>query len=232
MNKKILLITAGLGVLAFIGSFAVAFLTGRAKTLPEASQQQSRAAGQEQLEAQQALSQSLPEHTGQAESLALTQKQLESLVYDVREKISEYNEKKQELELTEQRLGSAQDIINKDVQELMELKAQLASMVAALKQERDSLLKTRIEIEASERENLMGVAATYDKMNATSASQIFANMSKMDTAETRGLYDVIKIMHYMSDRTKAKVLAEMVNTEPKLAALLSSELKKVQEVQQ
>ena len=78
----------------------------------------------------------------------------------------------------------------------------------------------------------MGIAATYDKMNATGAADIFTNMSKMDTSESRGLDDVVKILHFMNDRTKAKVLAEMVNTEPKLAAVLSQELKRIKEVAQ
>jgi flagellar motility protein MotE (MotC chaperone) len=41
--------------------------------------------------------------------------------------------------------------------------------------------------------------------------------------------DAVKILHYMTERTKAKVLAELVTSEPKLAAVLCEKLKQVVE---
>jgi flagellar motility protein MotE (MotC chaperone) len=41
--------------------------------------------------------------------------------------------------------------------------------------------------------------------------------------------DAVKILFFMQERTKAKVLAEMGGQEPSLAALLSQKLKQVQE---
>jgi hypothetical protein len=43
--------------------------------------------------------------------------------------------------------------------------------------------------------------------------------------------DAVKILYYMTERTKAKLLAELVNSEPSLAALLSQKLKTVAEKQ-
>jgi hypothetical protein len=40
----------------------------------------------------------------------------------------------------------------------------------------------------------------------------------------------VKILHYMTERTKAKLLAEMVNSEPKLTAALCERLKQIAEV--
>jgi flagellar motility protein MotE (MotC chaperone) len=45
-----------------------------------------------------------------------------------------------------------------------------------------------------------------------------------------GFDDAVKILHYMGERTKAKLLAELVNTEPKLAASLCERLKQINEV--
>lgn len=41
--------------------------------------------------------------------------------------------------------------------------------------------------------------------------------------------DAVKILYYMSERTKAKVLAEVVTTQPQLAAILVQRLKQVTE---
>jgi len=41
--------------------------------------------------------------------------------------------------------------------------------------------------------------------------------------------DAVKILYYMGERTKAKLLSEMVNSEPKLAAVLCEKLKRIVE---
>jgi len=41
--------------------------------------------------------------------------------------------------------------------------------------------------------------------------------------------DAVKILHYMTERTKAKLLAEMASSEPALAAVLSQRLKQIVE---
>ena len=41
--------------------------------------------------------------------------------------------------------------------------------------------------------------------------------------------DAVKILHYMTDRTKAKVLAELSTAEPKLAAYFCQKLKQITE---
>ena len=76
----------------------------------------------------------------------------------------------------------------------------------------------------------MTLAATYDKMDAASASKILTNMSQAQSGEYGGggnLNDAVKILHYMGERTKAKLLAELAASEPELAAYFCKKLKQV-----
>ena len=125
----------------------------------------------------------------------------------------------------------AEDTLKKDVEQLDNLRVELSTKVASLKDEREKLLASRVKVAQTEKANLVSVAATYDKMDAASASKIMINMSKMTEQGQAGsgLEEAVKILYYMTDRTKAKVLAEMVTTEPKLAALVSGRLKKITE---
>jgi chromosome segregation ATPase len=230
VSKKIIIITAAAGLVSFAAAFGLSFMRSK-KAAQIAAEQQAKEL------ARKAAEQSEQDKIAQAlgtkdTNLALTEKQLEGLIYDVRDKIREYNKRMKELTSTEERVKIAQAQLKKDIEELADLRTELASTVAALKQEHERLLKSRIEIKESEQQNLASIAATYDKMNATGAAEIFTNMSRLDTDQSKGLDDVVKILYYMNDRTKAKVLAELVNTEPKLAAVLSQELKRIREVAQ
>ena len=79
----------------------------------------------------------------------------------------------------------------------------------------------------------MSIAATYDKMDPTSASKILTNMcasrAQDDGFGGSSFDDTVKILHYMTERTKAKLLAELVTSEPKLAAVLCQRLKQIVE---
>jgi flagellar motility protein MotE (MotC chaperone) len=54
---------------------------------------------------------------------------------------------------------------------------------------------------------------------------------QMDSGRIEGgaIDDAVKILFYMTERTKAKLLAEMVTSEPKLAAILCQRLKRIVE---
>jgi flagellar motility protein MotE (MotC chaperone) len=168
----------------------------------------------------------------------MTEKHLESLIIDVREKMQDYNNKLQSIGTQEQRLQMSQEVLKKDIENLNNLRVELASMTAGLKEERDKLLKSRLEIAKTEKTNLVSIAAAYDKMDASSASKILSNMCASSGPQKEigdvkrvgsNFDDAVKILHYMSERTKAKVLAEMVNSEPKLAATLCERLKQIAE---
>lgn len=230
-----MILAIALALVSFAGSFLVAFLTGqKAPAQTQTTQTSQAGAGSSPVASVQENHPSdSPSHLpSRATTLALTERHLKNLIQDVREKISEYKNKLSSLELREERIRTAQQQLQKDIDELAGLRTEAASMMASLKQQRQRLLETRIQIEQSEKDNLMLIAATYDKMNAASAGEIFTNMSKINEPGASGLMDVVKIMYYMNERNKAKVLAEMVDTEPKLAAVLSRELKRIQEVTQ
>ena len=161
------------------------------------------------------------------------EKQFKRLVYEVRQKMQEYDDKLQSLELRERRVQMAQDVLRKDIEELNNLRIELATTVAGLKSERDKLLKSRIDIAKAEKNNLMSIAATYDKMESARASKILTDMSQMPKSESGGdghsFDDAVRIVHYMTARTRAKLLAALSTSEPKLAAILCQRLKRITE---
>lgn len=230
--KKKLIITIAAGLLSFGGTFAVAWLT--AKT-PASTQAQQPTASPDQPEETLTTPHALApipdmplggEATQEQMRRAMTATQLKNLVGEVREKIQEYEDKLQGLRSRGQQLETAHSELKKDIENLNNLRIELASTIAGLKEEHAKLQKTRIEIEKTEQVNLMAIAATYDKMDPASASTILTNMAQVRDGNSN---DAIKILHYMGDRTKANVLAELSNTAPELAAYFCQRLKQMVE---
>ncbi|MEN6337490.1 MAG: hypothetical protein ABFE01_24820 [Phycisphaerales bacterium] len=244
MSKKVIIIAAVVGMVAFAGSFATGWLT-RPKPAAGASEPNQSAAAQENEAAKGPAPRVPPPSLSPAMALSgeqgssatsMTEEQLKDLIVEVREKIQQYDQKLAEVEKEKERLAIAQQTLKKDIETLNNLRVELAASVADVKSEREMLLKTRVEVATAEKTNLVAIAAAYDKMDAAGASQILTNMatgaSKNGTAASSAanLDDAVKILFFMQDRTKAKVLAEMANQEPALAALLSQKLKQVQEM--
>lgn len=235
MSKKQLLITIIAGFLSFAGAFSFGWFTrpvpmpAEAK-IPEPNHPVASDANNPELTTPE--SETVTTNAAaasDAEKIVMTEKQLKRLVLDVREKMKEYNNKLRNLESTEQRLQIAQDVLKKDIEKLNNLRIELASSVARLKEEQNKLLQSRIQIEKTEKDNLMLIAATYDKMDSSSAAKILTNMCANQTQSggISSFEDAVKIMRYMADRSKAKVLAELAVSEPKLAAGISQKLKQV-----
>ena len=225
--KKKLIIAIGAGLLSFGGMFALAWLT--AKTPARTKADEPTIAGRKSgpmLPGPKTLVTGLDDATESRMKRAMTEKQLKSLVYEVRERIQEYENKLEGLKSREQRLQTAHSGLKKDIEELNNLRVELVSAIASLKEERDRLEKTRVEISKVEKTNLMSMAATYDKMDPASAGTILTNMSKTRAGTPN---DAIKILHYMTDRTRANLLAELSNAEPALAAHFCQKLKQMVE---
>jgi len=242
MSKKFIIITAAAGFVSFAGAFVFTWLTGPSqKSLPEQSEQPVLAVD----ESEQGLP---PARSSAAEAVAaasgpmtkaMTEQQLKNLVMDVREKMKEYNNRLLALGVRERRLQLTQDVLKKDIENLNTLRIELASTIAKLKSEREKLLKSRLEVDQTEKTNLLSIAATYDKMDVTGASKIITNMcAAQDTSEIQAIEagrtvgsfdDAVKILHYMSERTKANLLAELASAEPSLAAALCKRLKQIVE---
>lgn len=236
MSKKLIIITAAAGLVSFAGAFIFGWLTkpSPASRPDELSQPTVVSEGAEpelfQLEAGTMDTVVTASETAKD---TMAEKQLKSLVYEVREKKREYDNKLQSLEVREQRLQVVQDVLKKDIEDLNNLRIELASIIAALKEERDNLLKGKIKIADAEKANLVTIAAAYDKMEVTSAGKILNSMCMgqmqdggVDSGGS-GLDEAVKILHYMTERTKAKLLAELATSEPKLAAALSQRLKQI-----
>jgi hypothetical protein len=246
VNKKLVIIAAALGLVSFAGAFATGWFTSpkaASGATPGVEGAEPSSAGPEAGDAGATSSTQIPPPvlagtltlpTGQAAARTLTEEQLKDLIYEVREKIQQYDQKLRELEKEKERLQIAQQTLKKDIETLNNLRVDLAAGVADIKNERDLLAKARVAIAASEKANLVAIAAAYDKMDPVGASQILVNMatglskSNSGSAATN-IDDAVKILFFMQDRTKAKVLAELVAQEPTLAALLCQKLKQVQE---
>lgn len=240
MAKK-LIIMAAAGVVSFAGAFVFAWLTHpSAQRHSDVSGPSAAADGQ--AEQQRSLSEQTPTAAVDAGSgtggKTMTEQQLKNLVQDIREKMREYDNRLQALTVREGRLQMAQDVLKEDIGKLNDLRVELASTVVNLKSERDRLLKSRLEIDRAERVNLASIAATYDMMDAASAGKILTSMcavgaEKTQSSEGRGGYgsfdDAVKILHYMAERPKAKVLAELAVAEPALASALCQRLKQIVE---
>ena len=62
------------------------------------------------------------------------------------------------------------------------------------------------------------------------ATQDISKMQEIEAGHTTGSFDdAVKILHYMTERTKAKLLAELADSEPALAAALCKRLKQIVE---
>ncbi len=238
MSKKLIIITASAGLVSFAGAFALGWFT-----VPSPSGYPG-----ETIQPEIVSDSAVPEiprpvaaMTGvvgaasNSERKTMTEKQLRNLVFEVREKVNEYDDKLQNLALREQRLQRAQDTLKEDIQNLNNLRIELATIVADIKGERDKLLKTRLEVTETEKSNLVLIAATYDKMDASSASKILVSLCTSQTqpgkidSQSRGFDEAVKILYYMTERTTAKLLAELTTAEPKLAAFLTQRLKQIVE---
>jgi len=238
VSKKLIIITALAGLVSFAGAFATGWFTAPAppEDPGESIQQEIVSVG-----VVPEIPRPVADTTGSigtaigGDRKAMTEKQLRNLVFEVREKVQEYDDKLQNLAVREQRLQRTQDTLKEDIQNLNNLRIELATIFADIKSERDKLLKTRLEVAQTEKSNLVLIAATYDKMDASSASKILVSMCTSQTqpgkidSQSRGFDEAVKILYYMTERTTAKLLAEVTTAEPKLAAFLTQRLKQIVE---
>ena len=242
MSKKIIIITAAAGLVSFGGAFVFAWLSAPSGASdPQGPGQPTPAVGSSAPGVSQRQTDAAPVAGAPSGSVkrTLTEQQLKNLVQDVREKIQEYNDRLQAIAMRERRLEVAHNVLKEDIESLDDLRVEVASAITNLKSERDKLLKSRLDIDQKEKNNLISIAATYDKMDVTGASKILTSMCKPQESEQRkgrdtggkssSYDDAVKILHYMGERTKAKLLAELATSEPVLAAGLCQRLKQIVE---
>jgi hypothetical protein len=231
MKKLQIIILASAGLASFVGVFTVSWFIKRSKpVLPETTQkqvQEETSPGMFDISGPDSNTEtSLLEDdaTSYRLSKSMTEKQLKSLVYDIREKMKEYRYSEKELDRRKQRMQVIQDTLQEDIDRLDTLRVQLTSILSNLQQQEHSLKQTVLEIKKTEQANMKNLAARYDKMSTDLASNIMINL-----ASNNQLNDAVKIMYYMSERTSGKLLGEIGNSKPNLAALISLQLKRIQE---
>ena len=224
MSKKLIIIVAGAGLLSFAALFSVAWFTRPTAEIQDTATQQAAVSQEDMFKlTPSAMTDASPDTVSNMKKI-MTEKQLKNLVYEVREKIHEYNSRLKSLKVQEQRLQVAQETLKNDINELNNLRVELTSTIITIKNERDKLDKSRIKIAKAEKDNLISIAATYDKMDAEAAGKILTNISQ---AQTGSEDDAVKILYYMSERAKAKLLAQMSTTEPELTASFCKKLKQI-----
>lgn len=242
MSKKVIIVTGAAGLVSFAGAFVFAWFSNPTDSAGPAGPERTEAvAGSPAAVSSGQQTETTNAVGAPAGSMtkALTEQQLKSLVQDVRQKIREYEDRLQAVAMRERRLEVAQNVLKEDIENLDNLRVEVASAITSLKNERDQLLKSRLQIDQTEKDNLVTIAATYDKMNVTGAGKILVSLCKPedgaqpggpDGGGKRSSYDdAVKILHYMSERTKANLLAELATNEPALAASLCQRLKQIVE---
>ncbi len=231
MKKLQIIILASAGLVSFVSSFTVFWLIKRSQpVLPETAQkqvQEGTGLGMFDIsgpDSNTEISLLEDDATSYRLSKSMTEKQLKSLIYDIREKMKEYRYSEKELDRRKQRMRVIQDTLQEDIDRLDTLRVQLTSILSNLQQQEHSLEQTTLKIEETEQTNMKSLAARYDKMSTDLASNIMINM-----ASNNQLNDAVKIMYYMSERTSGKLLGEIGNSQPNLAALISLQLKRIKE---
>jgi len=225
--KKIqVIILAGAGIVSFAGAFGVTWFFKKSQpvlpeTVAEQAQEDTGLTGQEP-----GIGPTVARVSAGSDALErnMTEKQLQSLIYDIREKMKEYKSREKELDEQEERLEVARASLQQDIDRLNILRVQLASTLASLRQQEDNLKQSMVEITAAEKLNMQRIAGRYDKMDVSQASKIMINM-----VSNNQLDDAAKIMYYMSERTSGKLLGEIGNAKPELAVVLCDQLKRIKE---
>lgn len=227
MKKTHLLMIIGAGIISFACSFGVSwFLKKNQPVLPEDPSQAQTNTQSPTPESGSLLP--LPRSLKAAEpdsmSLGLTESQLQNLIQDIRDRMQEYRIKEKEIAKETERIDLAHQSLQEEIDRLNQLRNKIAVLAQNLDEKEQALQKTLLQIEAVEQSNFQRLAATYDKMETAQASLILANMASGPQSA-----DAIKILYYMSERSAAKVLGDIGNKQPELAAMISIKLKRVQE---
>ena len=206
MSKKLMIVVV---VVLAGAAFAGAFLVSRHLNMRPA--EAKAAPAPDAPAAQKAAAPDVPR---------LEEKQLFELIKEVRQKVRDCQKRQEELDEQERRVQITRQLVERESQDLENLRVQVAASVARLKEAQADIEKTRTTIAKDEEVNLKRVATVYDKMEAVAATRILEGMcaNKQES-------DAAKILHFMSERSVAKVLAEF--TDKNAAAKLCDQLKRI-----
>ena len=214
MSKKKLIILVGLMVLSFGVSFALTSVLTKPAPRPASADDAAKGPTPKGV---------LPGgiQITAVKEVRPKEQQLQELVQEMRLKSSEYRTKLRKLADREKRLEIAQGLLAQEAQDLEDLRLKLVAQLPLLKEAKAELIQTRIRISRAESANLERLAKTYEKMDAAAGSEILSKMVSHEQEE-----DAVKILFFMSERSAAKLLAEI--TDKDLAARLCEKMKKIE----
>lgn len=208
LNMKKIII---LGVAAALSFGAAFFLSGKPAPAPHAT---SKPAPEPTADAGL--------ETVTAPTLGAKEKELDDLIKAVKEKSEELARRQEKVAQRERRLAMVQGQVKDQAGELESLRLALVTPLARLKEAKDQLDRSRVVIQAEERENLKRSAKIYETMDPERSGLILAEMCTTNQDD-----DVARILYLMSDRMAGKVLAAL--PDKTLAAKLMTKIKKIRE---
>jgi flagellar motility protein MotE (MotC chaperone) len=204
MSVKKIIILAGVAILGFAGSFMITLLLS-------GSGDQGANKEEEIVSAEAGVP--------LTDQLRPNEKMIDELTKELRHQISELKREKQQFEEEQKRHRIASEELQKQIKELERLRVQLVNPITQLKEAQAEAMRSRVVIAQQEEDNLKRIATIYEKMDAVKGSEKLTTM-----CENGQENDVVKILHYMSDRTAAKLIAEI---DKDIAARLCEKMKKI-----
>lgn len=226
MKKTQIIILSLAGIFSFASAFTVSWFIKKNKMAALAQQVKL----QEQLKEQTAAAQSsispriTPVFSSDRAESGMSERQLQHLIYDVRNKLKECNERQKMLDIEAERIEISRQSLQADIEHFNELRDKLNAALITINEKEESLRKSITEIDVIEKTNFQRLASTYEKMDSTQAGRIIVSM-----AGSNQLQDPVKILYYMNERMAGKLLSEIATLKPELASLLCTKLKHVKE---
>ncbi len=225
MKKIQIIIFAAAGLLSFAAVFTVSFMIKKNQVvLPEVDMTMVDEDDGMFGEPDFTVSSGGDEVESYSLSKSMTEKQLKSLIYDIREKMTETRFTEKQLEMQEERIQTLREVVQEDIERLEKLRLELTAVIANLTQQEYNLQQTIIKINTVDKANMQTLALRYEKMKAAMASDIMVSMAKNNQIK-----DAVMIIHYMSESKSGKLLGTIASLNPDLAASITQMLKKVQE---
>jgi flagellar motility protein MotE (MotC chaperone) len=221
MKKLHIILLAVMGILSFTAAFGTGFVLKRNKAAAATPPPAAAAAESQKPSAKTAHA------SNQAEAfseLTVSEGQLKTLIYDLRQKTQEAKVKQKELEQEAERIEITRQTLAEEFQQLNQLRENLNQTLMSLQEKERAIRDSLTEIESVEKLNLQRIAATYDKMDSAQSAKILLTMSSNSQIK-----DAVKILYYMSERSASKVLGEIGTTRPETAGTLSLLLKQIKE---
>ena len=225
MKKIHIIILAAAGILSFAGAFGVTSFVKKNQSDVLGDMVDSQQDDTDMSDDPQATqTMSFPAGSQTPLKKRMQEDELRNLIVNVRETMEEHKYREKDIASQEERIQLARQALLDDIDRLSKLNDQFKMTIADLKNREESLKSTLNEISTVEKNNMIRIAATYDKMDVENSSTIIINM-----ASTQQLDDAVKIIYLMSERMSAKLMGEISTTKPELACILTTELKKVKE---